>query len=179
MKKITPAHYAQALYVILKRDGVCDEEIKDLRDIQEKFNESPSFYRHLQFDKSTLNQKKEDLKSVFQDFISERSYKFLMLLINNKHLKWLEKIIAEIESIKKVDEETVDADIFTPVPLEEVQRDKIRSILAKKLNKQVIISEKIDEKLIGGIKISVAGLIIDGSIKGRLENLTKQINNIE
>ena len=105
----------------------------------------------------------------------EKTYKIILLLIKNKHLKWLGKIVEELHIIKKNNENILDANIYTPFALSENQLAKLESILSKKTNKTIIIKEIIDKNIIGGIKINLNGLIIDGSIQGKIERLKKNI----
>ena len=42
-------------------------------------------------------------------------------------------------------------------------------------NKKIILEEKTDSSLIGGMKVSYNGTLLDGTVKTRLETLQKQI----
>lgn len=177
-KKITYQKYAHAIYSLTSQEQTTDQILGDLEMVAEKFNESPSFYKHLQYPKMTLAEKEKNLQSVFGDFVSKKVYKIILLLAKNKHLNWLDKIIAEIKKIKKVNENIIDASIYTPLALEEEQKAKLKSILQDKTGKQIIIHEIIKPEIIGGIKINLAGSIIDGSIAGQIQRLKQTIKNI-
>jgi len=176
MSKTSFKQYAAAIYGLAKRDNVQDQIIADLETVDNEFKKSPSFFRHLEYPRLSLAEKENDLKNIFSDFISKRTYKIILLLIKNKHLGWLNKIIKELSKIKKTDEQILDANIYTPYNLEETQIAKLKSILSNKTGKTIIIHEIIDKNLIGGIKINLNGLIIDGSIQGEIERLKKNIS---
>jgi len=178
MHKITYQQYAQAIYSLAKKENIVSQIIDDLETVDKRLNESPSFLKHLSYHKLTLAEKTKNLEDVFSDFISKRTYKILILLIKNKHLDWLDKIIGKIERLKKDDENILEAKIVIPLALNENQKAKIKSILELKIQKQIIIDEIIDKKIIGGIKIYLGGLIIDSSIAGRIEKLKTSISTI-
>lgn len=176
--KLTSKAYAQSIYTLTSQQNFVLEIIGDLKIVDEKFTESPSFYLHLKDPQLTLLEKEKNLKDVFADFISHKTYKIITLLIKNKHLNWLKKIIVELEKVRKEKEEIVDAKIFTPANLLDEQKAKIKSILSDKIKKTIIIHEIIKPELIGGIKIDVNGLVIDGTIFGKLEQLNRNIKNL-
>lgn len=178
MPKISPKQYAQAIYSLAKQENVVTNIIADLREVEDKFNQSPSFVMHLMHPKLPLSQKEKDLTEVFSDFISQKTYRIILLLIKNKHLKWLGKIISQLEKIRKNDEKIIDANIYTPMPIEGTQKAKLKAILDDKLNKTIIIHEIISPETIGGIKIDLEGMIIDGTIAGELVRLKRSIKNI-
>lgn len=176
--KLSPKAYAQSIYSLTSQENCVSETIGDLKILQEKFSEFPSFYLYLCDPKLTLQEKEKNLRGVFFDFISKKTYRILLLLIKNKHLKWLNEIIDQLEKIKKIDEEILDAKIYVPAPLEENQKAKFKTILADKTNKVIIIQQIIDPNIIGGVKIDLGSISIDGSIAGKLEKLHKYIKNI-
>lgn len=178
MHKISAKQYASAIYSLAKQENIATEIIADLVEVEDKFNNSPSFFMHLTHPKLSLAQKQKDLAEVFSDFISQRTYRIITLLVKNKHLQWLGKIISELEKIKKEDEEILDAKIYVPMPIDDTQKAKLKAILSDKTQKTIIIHEIIKPEIIGGMKIDLAGLIIDGSIAGELERLRRSIKNI-
>ncbi len=86
---------------------------------------------------------------------------FLKVLAHNKRFSLLPEIVAEIISARTLSDKS---------------KKTLISKLEKKYGKKVEASIKIDESLIGGAVIKVGDTVIDGSIKGRLEQLTKALN---
>jgi len=56
-------------------------------------------------------------------------------------------------------------------PLDEAQEAELVKKLSTKLGESVVIEQKIDPQLIGGVKISVNGKLFDGSVKAQLARL--------
>ncbi|MGY0398357.1 MAG: F0F1 ATP synthase subunit delta [Ostreibacterium sp.] len=80
--------------------------------------------------------------------------------------------------IKEVNKsnETITADIICAKPLTTDVQHNLVSQLEKKYGKKAEVSITIDDSLIGGAIIKIGDTVIDGSIKGRLEQLTKALN---
>jgi F-type H+-transporting ATPase subunit delta len=56
-------------------------------------------------------------------------------------------------------------------------RDRIAAALGKRLDREVVVSTRTDSTLIGGVLIRAGDLLIDGSVKGRLNKLAEALTN--
>jgi len=63
------------------------------------------------------------------------------------------------------------ATVSVVLPLSEAQEAELTERLSAKLGEPVVINQKIDPQLIGGVKISVNGKLFDGSVKAQLARL--------
>jgi F-type H+-transporting ATPase subunit delta len=67
------------------------------------------------------------------------------------------------------------AEITTAIPMDDEERQKIVRYLEQVRGKKVLVTEKVDERIIGGIIARVGGQIIDGSTASRLTALGNEI----
>ncbi len=68
------------------------------------------------------------------------------------------------------------AEVTTAIPIDDKARKNLSEKLGDITGKKVIIeSEYVDPDLIGGIIVKVAGKLIDGSTRGRLAELKKEL----
>ncbi len=51
------------------------------------------------------------------------------------------------------------------------QRDEIKRVLAEKTGKEIELNEKIDSSLIGGLTLEMGGMVIDGTLKNKLQRV--------
>ena len=96
---------------------------------------------------------------------------FLKLLLENKRANVLPEIAEHFEVLKADIENTVEATVTSAAPLSTAQREEIASSLKKRLGRDVNITTEIDENLIGGAVIRAGDVVIDGSLRARLEGL--------
>jgi len=96
---------------------------------------------------------------------------FLKLLIENGRVAVLPEISAHFEALKAKVENSVDAVVTSAVALSKEQEQDIASSLKKRLGREVNVTTEIDENLIGGAVIRAGDVVIDGSIRARLEGL--------
>ena len=102
---------------------------------------------------------------------------FLKLLIENDRVAVLAEIAEHFEALKAEVEGTVDVLVTSASPLSAAQQDEISTMLAKRLGRKVHIETEIDENLIGGAVIKAGDVVIDGSLRARLDGLSNALIN--
>jgi len=96
---------------------------------------------------------------------------FLLVLADHKRLKALGAITEDFEALKAQLQQQVDVEVASAFDLTEEQSNTLRQALATKLNRQVNLTSKTDRSLIGGVVVRAGDLVIDASIKGRIEKM--------
>lgn len=102
---------------------------------------------------------------------------FLRLLIENRRVAVLTEIAEHFEALKADVEGTVDVLVTSASPLSPAQEKEISTMLAKRLGREVHIDTEIDENLIGGAVIRAGDVVIDGSLRARLDGLSNALIN--
>jgi F-type H+-transporting ATPase subunit delta len=111
----------------------------------------------------TLDVNAKDLNIVLQNFVK--------FLAKQHKIKKTDAIIAEFEKIAKKKQGIVELEIISARKLDKDTVEKIKASFAK----EVETTEKIDESLIGGIKVKIEDKILDASVKTQLINLKKSL----
>ena len=100
---------------------------------------------------------------------------FVRVLAENRRLLLLPEIAAQFEALRAEAENTVDVEVISAVALDAAQSDKLRKALTTRLNRAVRMQNSVDAALLGGAVIRAGDLVIDGSLKGRLERLGTEL----
>jgi len=100
---------------------------------------------------------------------------FLRVLAENHRLLLLPEIASHYESERAAVERTVDVEVVSAVALDAAQRDKLERALSTRFKRQVRMQNSVDAALLGGALVRAGDLIIDGSLKGRLERLATEL----
>ena len=82
-------------------------------------------------------------------------------------------IIEEISHLSK-EQFNVTGDqvrIVLSFPLLDRQRDQIKAVLTEKIGRPIELNEKIDKSLIGGLILEMGGMVIDGTLKNKLQRI--------
>ncbi len=102
---------------------------------------------------------------------------FVHVLAENHRLLLLPEIAAHFEQLRSAVENTVDVEVISAVPLDAAQADKLKSALSRRLKRQVRMQTSVDSALLGGAVVRAGDLVIDGSLKGRLERLGTELGS--
>lgn len=100
--------------------------------------------------------------------------KFAEQLIKNRKNRLAGKIIEKFSGIYNQKNGIVEAEITSREALSKDVSNKLRNYVSTKYKaKEVVVKNKIDESIKGGIIIKVGDEILDASLKNRLLNLGK------
>ena len=102
---------------------------------------------------------------------------FLKVLAENRRLALLPEIAAQFEALRAEFENVVDVDVIAAREIAAPQEKKLAAALAKRLGREVRMHTRIDGSLLGGAIVRAGDLVIDGSLKGRLERLGSALQN--
>ena len=65
--------------------------------------------------------------------------------------------------------------VYSTEPLDKNKILEISDVISQKIHKKVELKNKIDSRLIGGVKVIVHDHVFDGSIKYKLETMKEQL----
>jgi F-type H+-transporting ATPase subunit delta len=102
---------------------------------------------------------------------------FIVLLAQNKRLLLLPEIYQLFDALKTAQEQAVDVELTTAIALDDASQAKLAEALSTKLARKVNVQTVVDQQLLAGVIIKAGDLVIDGSMRGRLEKLAKAINS--
>ncbi|MFA6973792.1 MAG: ATP synthase F1 subunit delta [Parcubacteria group bacterium] len=101
---------------------------------------------------------------------------FLKVLIKNRHLKIAKKVMAKFTEISNQEQGLVEAEVTTREKIHTEVLTQVRTYIKNKYKaREVVIKNKIDLNIKGGIVIKVGDEILDGSIAGQLNGLRKAL----
>ncbi|MEA3306489.1 MAG: ATP synthase F1 subunit delta [Elusimicrobiota bacterium] len=102
---------------------------------------------------------------------------FIELLLKENRFYLLAAIIEESQSIVDTYAGIVKALAQSKSSIDKNEIEKLEKVLSDMVDKKVMLSQSIDEEIIGGIKIKIDDLFIDASINGKINKLKKEILN--
>lgn len=119
------------------------------------------------------------IETLCEGFLDDAQKRFISVLAENKRLHCLPEILLLFQASYDAYQHQIKATIFTPYPLTNSQQAALMAALKKRFKSdisEVLLTEVIQEDLIGGVVIRIGDTVIDNSIKGRLEQLATHLN---
>ena len=102
---------------------------------------------------------------------------FLSVLAENRRLGVLPEIAGLFDAMRAEDERLVKAKITSATALTEADVAKLRFALMNRFGREVQVSTAVDPALIGGAVIDAGDVVIDGSLRSKLERLGAALAN--
>ncbi len=115
------------------------------------------------------------LLDICQGQLKKQGENLVKLLVQNDRLILASQISELFEAYKAEHEGYVDVEITSAFALTKEEQKKVAITLKKQLGKDVQITTSIDKSLIGGYIAKAGDKVIDGSVKGQLQQLAKKL----
>lgn len=103
--------------------------------------------------------------------LDEQGEAFLRLLAENGRLDLLPEIADRFAALEAEDRNVADVEVVSATELDERQKERLATALRSRLNRDVRLGCSVDPALIGGAVVRSGDLLIDGSLRGKLEQL--------
>jgi F-type H+-transporting ATPase subunit delta len=102
---------------------------------------------------------------------SQQGRNLLMLLAENDRLNVLPEIAAQFEQLKARAENRVNVTLVAATEVDDAVADTVARSLEQRLGRTVQLTVEVDPSLIGGAVIRAEDMVIDGSVRSRLQRL--------
>ena len=168
--------YASALLSLAKDERKIKEYKEAIKSLLELFESNVEANTYLK----SYFVKDED-KYIFVDeivkpFKLNSLASFIKLLVKKHRFNSFKYIAQEFISDCNDDLGIQEGYIYSTTPLDAKQIKAIEDGVSSRLNQRVELINKIDERLIGGVKVVVHDHVFDGSIKNKLETMKQKLN---
>jgi len=97
----------------------------------------------------------------------------LALLAENDRLALLPEIAVQFDALKAQAENKVKAKLISATAVEASVAERVKQALKKRLGREVELELAVDPTLIGGAIVQAEDMVIDGSVRTRLEQLAR------
>ncbi|PCH62508.1 MAG: F0F1 ATP synthase subunit delta [SAR86 cluster bacterium] len=111
------------------------------------------------------------------DELDEKAQNFIKLLVENKRINLLPEIFSLFEDLKAAQEKSVDVEITTPFEIPAAISDKLVAALTARLQREINLTTSVDTHLIGGAVIRAGDMVIDSSVRGKLNKLAEAMSS--
>ena len=170
----TSDRYALALYEIGKENNDLEKLSKNLTLVKSLYDTNTDFVSFVKNPTYLKNQQNEMVNSLSDLMKFDLTLKnFLLLLIKKSRLFYLRKIIDSFFKLLSKDKNEIDASLTSAKKLDDNEINNINTELSQVLKSTIKFKYKVDESLIGGLKIQLGSLMIDTSIKNKLKKYEK------
>ena len=108
--------------------------------------------------------------------VGDEPKNLVRLLAQNRRLQALSAISEQYEILRAEAERTIRAELESALPISDEEQHRIAGALKTRLGREVELVVTTNRELVGGAVIRAGDLVIDGSIRARLERLAAAVS---
>jgi F-type H+-transporting ATPase subunit delta len=166
--------YADALFRAAKEEGKLDtirEQLAQFADALDQSRELQLFFFSPYF---SSKEKSEGLKKAI-DGAEPELINFLELLNEKHRMPVLFRIRRKFEQLWAVENRRLGVTVTSAVELDPAVVEKIGEEIENQTGQTVQLQSKVDDDILGGIVLQVGNMVLDASLRNRLEKLRKNV----
>jgi F-type H+-transporting ATPase subunit delta len=166
--------YARALVESAKQAGRLGEVHQDLGDFVAAVEEVPELAALLEnpeIDRAAKASVLEELLTGGDELVRN----FLLLLVEKGRIAGLREIAREVDSLVAAEERRIEVHLTTAVQLSDEEAGEIVQEIERAAGRRVEATRAVDSDLIGGLVLQVGSRRVDASVRGRLDQLRREL----
>jgi len=169
--------YANAVFELAKRDDALADWSRMLEVLTATTGYEPVI-RLLDSPDLPATSKAFRLAEVCGDELDDRGKKFLQSLAEHDRLGLIGEVREQFEALRAEELKSLDVEVVSAFPLSDAQSDALKQALSNKFGKEIAIESRVDQGLIGGAVIRAGDMVIDGSVRGKLQKLAENLGQL-
>ena len=175
MDSLAVVRYTRALLELADERGELDKTERDLTSVCTVVGQYPEI-AHLVLNTTISQTEKEDfIDKIIPSEISRLVVQFIKVLIHKRRFEELDAIQKEFHQLYESKRGIKEVVAITAVPISGQHQNRLTSVLKKKLNSEIRLTNDVDPKILGGMVLRFNHIEIDGSYSNQLAELKQHL----
>ena len=166
--------YANSLYEVAREHDIVDEVHEQLDQFSDALEDSRDLRVYF-FSPYFSSQEKKDGIHMVVEGADEQFVRFLELLAERHRLPFIHRIRRVYDDLWAEEHRLLNVEVTSAVELDEQTLEGIGRRIEEQTGRQVDLSAKVDPDVLGGLVIRVGNMVLDASVRRRLETLRRQM----
>lgn len=180
MAKLVSNVYGDALFDLGLETNQLDSLLEEVKGVSEVIQTNTDLAKLMNHPKITKEEKIKLIEDIFTGRVSREMVGLMRLLVEKGHFNEMVSVFDYYENRVKEHNNVGTAYVTSAMPLREEQKKAIeKRLLETTKYVKFEMHFNVDAALIGGMTIRIGDRIVDSSVKNKLENLTRELQNIQ
>ena len=166
--------YSRALFEVAQEHDVLDDLHEQLGQFADELNTNHDMQVFFFSPYFSSQEKKEGIRKMVEG-ADENFVRFLELLAERHRMPALFRIRRAFNALYAEERKLLPVTVTSAVELDEGIVKEIGRKIEEQTGRKVELTAKVDPNVIGGLVMRVGNMVMDGSIRARLERLRKQV----
>ena len=169
MSVVVAKRYAKSIFSLTKERGSLDSTFKEINMINEVFNVNKDLINFITNPVVNLDKKKKIIETIFSNNLDSFSKSILCFIIENKRANLITQIFEEFNILYRKEKNILQVDLITAKKASE----PLKNSIIKKFGKgaDVLLREKIDKSILGGILVKSNNKQYDSTVKNSINKI--------
>ena len=173
-RTVSARRYAQAIYQIALEKGDVDKWLDDLSLLSQSSTDQ-TFVGFVDSPQIEMDKKTAVVKELFDETVSNLAVNLTCVLASRGAVSNLPAITDAFQELVDSNKGVERAEITSAVPLNDAQIAAITKDLSSLVGKDISVTTRTDESIIGGFVARVGDRLIDGSVKTRFDDMKREL----
>jgi F-type H+-transporting ATPase subunit delta len=170
--------YAVAVDALARERGIAERVGSELAAMLQAIGVRGKAYEFFVSPVVSRPDKERLLGQVFEGSVDSVSLHTLLLLVRKRRETLLPAIVAEYHALQRAARGVETLVLTSARPLERSEYDVLVAKLERAYGKKFEVTQEVDPRLIGGLRLMMGDRRIDSSISGRLDSLARDLTTI-
>jgi F-type H+-transporting ATPase subunit delta len=166
--------YARALFEAAKDAGALDRVHEELGQFADALDEDRNLQMFLFSPYFSSEEKKDGIGRIVSG-ADERTVNFLELLAERHRMPAIFRVRRDLDALWAEENKLLPVSVTSAVELDEGLVSDIGKRIEEQAGRRVELSSSVDPDLLGGLVVRVGNMVLDASLRNRLERLRKQV----
>tara|TARA_Y100001936_G_C15957371_1_gene603671 strand:- start:330 stop:860 length:531 start_codon:yes stop_codon:yes gene_type:complete len=174
MPAIAIKRYAQAAFDIALKEGQLDSWVTDMEMFQDLLA-NEGLVEMFNSPRLPLAKKLQVLDKLISGKINSSSRNMIALLVNRNAVDRLSVIVNHFKGLVDEHNKVARGNITSAVPLSDKQLSKLQESLQGLIEHELILSNVVDESIIGGMVARIGDKLIDASLRHKINKMRSDL----
>ena len=172
----TSERYARALYEVGKESNEIEKIEADVKNFQSFFESNSEIKNFIQNPTHIIETQNKVLDILSEKLNFTKDLKnFFLLLIKKRRMFFVKKITNTFLKLCSKNRGEINASLISSKELSSNELENISSELSSSMGSTIKFDYKVDQSLIGGLKLQLGSFMIDTSIKNKLKKYKQRM----
>jgi F-type H+-transporting ATPase subunit delta len=175
-ESVVAERYARAIFELGLESGQLAMLTDQLRTLANTYRDSPELKRVFTDPRVTEDQAHKVIDAIARRLaLNPLAKNALLVLVQRRRIQALPDIVRRLVSLTDERTGVLRASVTSAAPLTDAQAQKLSEELERLTGKRIVLERLTDASLIAGLVTKIGDHVIDGSLRGRFEELERRL----
>ena len=166
--------YGDALFDVAKESGKLDEVHEQLGEFADALAENRELQIFLFSPYFSSAEKRDGIAKVVSGG-NEELVNFLELLAEKHRMPAIFRIRGRMDELWAEENRRLEVRLTSAVPLDSDVVQRVGDEIERKTDRKIDLESDVDEEILGGLVLRVGNMVLDASLRAKLERLRKEV----